>query len=385
MKEGKIVIARIWPRYHGRPYARPGAILGLDSGRFKTICVYLMKNSDKPNFFEENGIKAFYLSNKKFLRVLNLRILYKLVKILKEEKVDIVQCQKHQATVYGTFAAMLTKSPVILAHYEGLGRTRKRRKLINSFILKRVNRILVVAELVGDDVLKHNPVVPPEKVTMLGNCVDFEKYSQSNVSGKQIREREDFPADAFIFGTVGRLAPTKGQISLIRAFSKVKQKLPAAYLVFVGDGSLKEALQAEAKNMGIASSVCFLGYREDIPELLSAMDCFVLPSIAEGLPCVILEAMAAGVPCIASVVGGIPEIITDNKTGFLVPPKDEQALAKKMIDVAEKPEQEIMRIVNTARDLVRSSYSCEKFSKRLENLYKAELQSTFNAKSKEKT
>lgn len=110
------------------------------------------------------------------------------------------------------------------------------------------------------------------------------------------------------------------------------------------------------------------------------MDVFVFPSIAEGFGLALAEAAASGVPCIAASVGGIPEIITDNETGFLVPPKDERALAKTMIAVAKKPQQQIRDIVDRAKELVRTSYAHEDIRKKLERLYEAELRSSANVK-----
>jgi glycosyltransferase involved in cell wall biosynthesis len=381
MTEKKITIAQLWSRYDGKAFARPDTILGLDPERFRTICIYLKKSSDKKNFFEERGYKTFYISKKHFFRMFNFWAVWKLAKILKEEQVDIIQCYKHQSTVYGTAAAMIAKTPVIFAHVEGLGRTRNiKRKLVNSFVLKRVNKVLAVADRVKEDVLEHNPVLSRDKVFTLGNSIDFKRFSEVSIPKKQVREEENFPVSSFLFGTIGRLVPTKGQEYLIRAFAKVKREIPNAYLVFIGDGRLQASLKSEAAEINIIDSIRFLGRREDVPRLLKAMDCFVLPSVAEGLPTVILEAMAAGVPCIASAVGGIPEIITNNETGFLVPAKNERALADAMIAVAKKLQRQITDIVNKAKNLVRTSYTHEEIRKKLEYLYETELQSLTNVK-----
>jgi glycosyltransferase involved in cell wall biosynthesis len=132
--------------------------------------------------------------------------------------------------------------------------------------------------------------------------------------------------------------------------------------------------------MSCGDSIHFLGHRDNIEQLLRGMDVFVLSSVAEGMPRVILEAIAAGIPCIASAVGGIPEIITDNETGFLVPSKDEEALAKAMIAIAKKSEQKKVDIVNRAKDLVRTCYTHEVVGEKLEFLYQTEIKSLPNVK-----
>jgi len=107
MKNGKIVIVRLWHRYQGKVPSRAPVLLNFDPQKYQTICVYLMRNNRKANFFEEHGWKVFYLSNKKFFRVFNFSAIWKLARILRREKVDIIHCHMHQATVYGTIAAKI--------------------------------------------------------------------------------------------------------------------------------------------------------------------------------------------------------------------------------------------------------------------------------------
>ena len=375
MRDGKVVIARFWPTYDGRPYIRAGEIFGLNPDCFETIFIYLIKSSDKENIFEKKGYKTFYLSRKRFLHVFNPWSVWKVARILKEQKVDIVQCHKHQSTVYGTLAAIIAKEPIVFAHVEGLNRTRNiGRRLINHFILKRVKKILAVADRIRDDILINNPTVPAEKVVTIGNSVDFQRFASAKISKDEVRKRENLPMDAFVFGTVGRLVPTKGYPYLVRAFTTVKKQAPNAFLVFIGEGRLREQLEKEVEAGGIVDSVRFFGRREDIPELLRALNCFVLPSIAEGMPTVILEAMASRVPCVATNVGGIPEIITDSKTGFLIPSKDENALADVMIRVSRLSHNDTEAIMDRAQNMVRNFYDHSVMTEKLENLYRTQLQ-----------
>jgi glycosyltransferase involved in cell wall biosynthesis len=382
MRDGKVVIARVWPRYDGKPYVRAGEIFGLNPDCFETICIYLMKSCDKENILEKKGYKTFYLSRKRFFRMFNLWSVWKVARILKEQKVDIVQCHKHQSTVYGTLAAIIAKVPIVFAHVEGLNRTRNiRRKLVNRFILKRVKKILAVADRVRDDVLINNPTVPAEKVVTIGNSVDFQRFASVRISKGEVRKRENLPMDAFIFGTVGRLAPTKGYQYLVCAFTTVKKQVPNAFLVFIGEGRLRSQLEKEIENADISDSVRFFGRREDIPELLRALDCFVLPSIAEGMPTVILEAMASRVPCVATNVGGIPEIITDSQTGFLIPSKDENALADVMIRVSRLSHNESEAIMDRSQNMVRNFYDHSIMTGKLENLYRTQLKLYVSSKT----
>jgi glycosyltransferase involved in cell wall biosynthesis len=128
-------------------------------------------------------------------------------------------------------------------------------------------------------------------------------------------------------GFVGWLLPIKGPGYLLNAMTAVWQEHPDAELVFVGKGDLEGPLRAQASFAGCDGRVKFLGWRDDIPEIMSLFDVFVLPSLNEGMGRVLVEAMAAGRPVVASRVGGIPDLVRHGETGLLVAPRDDEALA----------------------------------------------------------
>jgi glycosyltransferase involved in cell wall biosynthesis len=368
-----ITIARLWPKYEGRDESRAGVIMGLDRNRFRTVCIYLGKWSEKSNFFEEKGFKTYYISNGK-LRFFNVLVVLKLAKVLKQEGVDIIHCHKHKAAVYGAIAAVLAHTPVVIAHVHGLDRTRNRiRRILNYFLMKRVNKVLTVGEAVRKDVLNTNPSIPPDKVISLGNSIDYAKFADVQTTKQEAKKLLGLPEGVIVFGTVGRLVPTKGLSYLIEAFTKVKQQMPLAQLIIVGNGRLQNELKQQAAKTSCANSIHFLGHKSNIPELLRAMDVFVLPSIAEGMPRVILEAMASEVPVVGTEVGGIPEIINGRDVGLLVPPRDAAALAKAMINIANMPRQELIKRTEKAKDRIRRFYAHEVLAEKLKDMYEAEL------------
>jgi len=374
LAERKIKIARLWSRYNGNIPSRSGIIMGLDSSRFDTICIYLMKNSDKPNYFEEKGLKAYYISRKRFLRMFNLLVIWKLSRILKREKIDILHCHRYQATIYGAVAALLAGTKVVISHVHGISRTRNlKRKLTNFFILKKVNKIVTVGQAVREDVLRANPHVKPDKVVSIGNSIDYQNYANVSLTKAQAKDALSLPSDSFVFGTVARFGPYKGHNFLIRAFEKVKKELPSVHLVFAGEGRLRSQLEQQAAQTLYADSIHFLGRRDNVPELLKAMDAYVQPSIgSEGLPRSILEAMAAGVPCIATDVGGNREVIPDSSVGLLVPPRDADALANAMVTLAQIPTEGLKRYAEKARQRVRLQYCHDVVKAKLAGLYEEE-------------
>ena len=372
MQEERLVVAHIWPAYSGRPESRVHVLCKMDNKEFTVIGIYLTRCSDKPNPLEERGFKAFYLSEKKELKFFSFRILYRLARILKAQKVDIIHSHRDKAMVYGTIAGVIARTPASVAQVHGFSRTRNwHRRLRNLFIMKRIGKVLTVGEAVREDVLTTNPSVPARKVCSIGNSIDFENFANVSINCRQIRDKLDIPQDAVVFGTVGRHTPSKGQIYLIDAFAIVKKAIANAQLVFIGDGPFRGELEKRAAENGIAESTRFLGRRDDVPEVIRVLDVFVLPSIgSEGLPRALMEAMASGIPCISTTACGMPEILGNGELGFLVPAADGIALADKMLTVIKMPKDKLKEITEKAKQKVKDEYTYEAAAERKERIYR---------------
>lgn len=158
-------------------------------------------------------------------------------------------------------------------------------------------------------------------LTQIYNGVDTERY-KPGAGRAAVRAALGVPAEAFLVGIAGRLDPIKDHPTLFAAFERLRDHEPDARLLVIGDGPERARLVALA-----GRGVTFLGERHDVPELLSALDAFVLCSLNEGISNTILEAMAAAVPVVATRVGGNPELVEDGICGTLVPPREPAALA----------------------------------------------------------
>ncbi|MGI8992324.1 MAG: glycosyltransferase [Bryobacteraceae bacterium] len=152
-------------------------------------------------------------------------------------------------------------------------------------------------------------------------------YRRGPASGGEWRKREGFGEDELLCLCVGRLAPQKDHANLLNAFAAGPASHPRARLLLAGDGPLRAAIEEQAAALGLGGRVRFLGRRTDMPDVLSAVDLFVMASRWEGSPLSVMEAMAAGVPVIATSVGGLPELVEDGVSGLLVPPGDSATLA----------------------------------------------------------
>ena len=176
-----------------------------------------------------NGCKTYCISRFSAFNSFNLFAIWKLATVLKREKIDILHCQRHQATVYGAFAAGLARTKVVLAHVHGLNRSKKvRRRLINAFAFRWISRIIAVSESAREDVIKCNLFLKPEKVICLDNSIDCYRFADEKMSREEAKANIGLPQNSFVFGTVGRLVPTKGYKYLIEAFAEVHKQIPEA-------------------------------------------------------------------------------------------------------------------------------------------------------------
>jgi glycosyltransferase involved in cell wall biosynthesis len=183
-----------------------------------------------------------------------------------------------------------------------------------------------------------------ERVYHLGNCrvisngVPTELYRTPKVARAEWRAIHGFHEQDVLFVCVGRLVSQKNHALLLRAFAQGPAADARARLVLVGTGPLGPRLHAETERLGLADRVRFLGRRTDIPDVLAAMDAFVLSSDFEGNPVSLMEAMSAGLPVISTAVGGVPELLQSGKEGFLVQPGDVLAIANAMVSLLHNPD-----------------------------------------------
>ncbi|MEQ1800516.1 MAG: TIGR03088 family PEP-CTERM/XrtA system glycosyltransferase [Gammaproteobacteria bacterium] len=205
-------------------------------------------------------------------------------------------------------------------------RRNRLRRLCDPF----VHRYVVVSRQIGTW-LTGTLGVSPARVTHICNGVDVERF----------RPRPQGHAGSVVIGTVGRLQTVKNQMLLVRACGLLLRQTPdlagSWQLRMVGDGPERPALESAIDAEGLRSRATITGWNDDVPAALRDIDVFVLPSLNEGISNTILEAMATGLPVIATAVGGSPELVAENETGFLIPANDPAALADRLLRYLQSP------------------------------------------------
>lgn len=177
--------------------------------------------------------------------------------------------------------------------------------------------------------------VPAARAVTVYEGIDLERVDAAPVA--KLHEELWLPHHAPIVGNVAALVPHKGQRHLIEAAALVVRQVPDARFVIAGEGELRPALERQIKEHHLEKHVLLAGFRPDVLSLHKAFDIFVMSSVTEGLGTSLLDAMACEKPVVATAAGGIPEVVADGETGFIVPPRDHQAMAAALVRLLKDP------------------------------------------------
>jgi len=305
--------------------------------------------------------------------VRDLRGLYKLYRFLRRSDYEIIHTHTSKAGFVGRLAAKLAGIPIIIHTVHGFAFHEESRPLTLWFYasLERIashwcDKIVTVSKFHRDWALKLG-IGNEEKVLAIPNGIPEERVAP-NRSKEEIRKELNLTKEIVILST-GRLAPQKGLQYLIKSipilFSKIKKSFK---VLLVGEGPLEYYLKNLVKTLGIEQYVKFLGFRNDIGNLLSISDIVVLPSLWEGLSIALLEAMAAGKPIITTTIGSNLEVVRNEESALLVPSKSPESIAEAIIRLIDNRDLAI-KLGDQARKTYEDKYTEEKMVNKYMELY----------------
>lgn len=309
---------------------------GMDKNKFE-ISVVLFFHDE--GFFEElkaAGVKIHILATKETYK---RKAIPELIRLMKAEKFDIVQNMLPIANLAGGVAARLSGTrPVVVGSLRNANPFSWRDLfcLMDLAALNFLNDCVVTNSATGKKFAVRDYRLPAGKIKVIYNGKDFSQY-QTSAGGQEIRRELNIPEGHLVVTTIGRIARQKGYEYLVEAANiLIKQKNRKAVFLIVGKGEETfEEIQSLIRKYSLDKDVRLLGVRQDIAEILAVSDVFVLPSLWEGLPNVLLEAMIAGVPVVATDIEPNREVIENNQTGLLVPPKSSPALAEAIMAIVD--------------------------------------------------
>jgi glycosyltransferase involved in cell wall biosynthesis len=335
----------------------------LNPDRFRVICGLLTPDRD--------GVIPPHLATVDFrLPGLNgwvwLRFFFHLCWVIYRHRVEAIHVNSYVPGNYARLAAALMQVPLIIDHWHGFTRFSAKRRFICRFLARVTDLSIAVSQGVKDYLVKEIGL-DPAKVRVVVNGVEVAALDAAR-PGPDVRRDLGLPEGAPVVGLVGRLDHWgKGHKELFAAMAQIRER-HSVHALIVGGGRRLEEVRQAAADLGLADRVHFLGPRADVPDLLNAMDIFVLPSYSEGLSLALLEAMAAGKPVIATAVGGTPEVVTDGVNGLLIPPRDAGALAGALERLLADPAW-AKELGAHARAHVRERYSLDRLGREMNEIY----------------
>ena len=292
----------------------------------------------------------------------DITVIWKLYSLLKRERIDIIYAFMFHPTILGRIIGKIARVPVILSSVRTMKQESRLRLKLDRLTSGISDRIVTVADSVYQ-FCRNQVGISEDKLLTIYNGIEVEKY---HCDRKYILDSN------VVIGCTSGLRKVNGHPYLIEAANLLRGRNIRYKIVGSGDEETKLKKMASDKNL--ADRIEFVGYSSDIPEQLKKFDIYVQPALYAGLSNSVLEAMASGLPVIATDVGGTSEAIIDGKTGFLVPPKNQEAIAEKITYLIEHPDV-ARRLGQNAKVSVREKFSVESMVNQTNQLFESMIQS----------
>jgi glycosyltransferase involved in cell wall biosynthesis len=300
---------------------------GLNRHRYEAVVVALGQRveSSLGRLLEQDGIEVRYLGKPPGF---DCRMYFRMHRLFKECRPTIINT--HMQVLRYALPLMLSLKGAVLLHTVHNLAEREIEPgahWIHRYAFQHGVLPVAVAEEVARSVRSLYGI---QRCPMISNGIPTDYYARPRIPRAEWRAKEGFRDEDVLFVCVARFAPQKNHALLLEAFADGPASDPSAHLVLVGEGELQERLENQAKNLGLAHRIHFLGLRTDIPDTLGAADVFVLSSDFEGNPLSVMEAMSSGLPIVSTAVGGVPDLFESGKQGLTVKPGDVQGLSNSM-------------------------------------------------------
>jgi glycosyltransferase involved in cell wall biosynthesis len=343
----------------------------LDPERFAVQCACLRRQGDLDNGLRDRGIPVQEYPITSFFTPGCAVQQARFTNDLAQQRIDVVHAYSFYGNVFAVPPARFARVPAVIASVRDCGPyLSAMQKRVQREICRFADCVLVNANAVKSWLVSTG--YDTEHIVVIRNGVDLGRFAPRTDTGV-VRAELGLPAEAPVVGVVSRLVPLKGIEQLLEAAALLSPEFPDMRVVIVGETSpdnpqYADQLRALARRLGVGDRTVFTGRRSDIPALLRTFTVSVLPSLSEGLSNVLLESMAAGVPVVATTVGDAADVVTESKTGLLVPPGDPQAIAAAVARVLRTPAF-AAAMGEAGRRLIEKDFSLERMARRTEQLY----------------
>jgi sugar transferase (PEP-CTERM/EpsH1 system associated) len=268
-------------------------------------------------------------------------LVFRLARIMKEYRPHIVH-SRNWGAIEAVIAGRLARVPVVVHSEHGyeleiLSGFPFRRRVLCRTAYAMADAVFTVSRELSEYHARQVGLAPG-RIRVIPNGVDTLRFADRPQQRASLRQQFGLPADSFVIGTVGRMVPIKDHATLLRAAETLVARRIEVSILLVGTGPELSGLRQSVENSSaLRERVRFLGVSDQVPDVLNALDVFVLPSISEGMSNTLLEAMASGLPVVATRVGGNPELIEENRSGWLFAPRDVGDLTERLARLSRDP------------------------------------------------
>lgn len=304
--------------------------------------------------------------------VVDPRAVFRLVKMLREWRPDIVHSHMVHANLLARVARIFYRIPVLISTAHSIDEGGRLREIAYRLTDSLADLTTNVSQAAVERYVQVG-AVPGHKIRYIPNGIDVNRFMTCQETRNRIRDKLELN-DFFVWLAVGRFDIQKDYPNLLHALSRVAGEFNDALLLIAGDGPLRPDMEKLTRKLGLEKQVRFLGICHNIPELMNAADAFALSSRLEGFGLVLAEAMSCQLPVVATDSGGPCEILNGGTLGFLVPPGDSEALAAAMVKMMALPEAERRAMGRAGRVHIEANYSLERVVDQWEGLYHELLQ-----------
>jgi glycosyltransferase involved in cell wall biosynthesis len=335
-----------------------------DPSRYRVSLVSLRKRDLSEETLDALGVDITYLEKGKF----DPSTLPALLRVIDAKKIDVLHLHGYGATTFGRIAARLRRLPVVLHEHANLSTTPWYQKVADVVLRPYTDIAIAVSQSTADFVIGQRHL-PAEMVRVVYLGAPFGEFSRPRTSEEIQAARAEIGIrpDDFVVGSVTRLHDSKGNEYLVDAARLVVDARPQARFFVFGEGPLQPALEAQCAARGLGDRFVFAGFTKDVARTLSAFDMSVFPSLWEGTPLTVFEALASGRPIVATDADGLVDVLTDGHDARLVPKRDSRALADRMIELIDRPD-ERARLGSNARVTARN-YDIDTFVAKMGRLH----------------
>ena len=347
------------------------AIPHFDRDTFDYEVAYCLshKNEVVPTL-EHANIPVFCLN---FRRNFDPGGFYRLFRLLRDRKPKVLHLHLPYTGILGrVFGRLNGVKGIVYTEHNILDTYHPLIRMLNLLTYPLSKKNIAVSEEVQRSLMKHR-LARNTELLVIRNGIDVNH--ESSVSPDKVKQALGIPANHQIVGNVAHVQPAKGQEYLLHAAKLVLDRCPEVTFLVVGrektTGGISQ-LEKLASGLGIRDNVIFTGFREDVYDLMCAFDIFTLSSLYEGLPIALLEAMLLYKPPVVTSVGGIPEVIKDEFNGFLVPPKNPEALAERILQLLQDDALGAA-ISQRAAQTVREKFGMQEMVRKVEQVYSSVL------------